>query len=325
MVTITTLCHQYLGQNLWLADGTQQAAERSCKYLAEAIGNKRIDRVNPMDSETYKGWLLKTGRSKATANLYLRSVHRVFQWSVETLGLLPENPIAVRQFRVTATPVRVYTDDEFSRMMRCVPDSRWAAMLLIGRTTGLRRAEVLNLRFENVRDGCVWVEPKRRTIDGWEWEPKDHEIRRVPLVEAVADAMAVRRGELPATQPYPNLTPRQYARMLELQSAGVLTRRRRNLPDNNFRRTFLSIQRAAFGRQIGDFHQLRKTYATDMIDVLPVHSVAKLTGHASIRTLVTHYLHSRESSLEIAREKASDGIKNAPHPFALSRKEVLAG
>lgn len=315
MVKLRTLCQNYLAENFWLAESTKETTERAFRYLIQAIGNRNIDRVNFKHCSHYKGWLLKTGRGRTTANIYLRSLSPVFFWAIR-LGLLEQNPCCgVKQFKVTKRPIRVYEDWQIERMFRFASNKRWQAILLCARTTGLRRGEILNLTLDNIRGGFIFVEPKRDSKTTWLWEPKDKEIRKIPLIEPLAELI-----KSLGSRSYPMLSAARYSNIMKLKAAGLLTDRIRRCPEQNFRRTFVNIQRRAFGRQIGDFHSLRKTYTTSMCEQLPEHFVMRLTGHSSLKTM-TYYLASRESYYETAKEIASKAIKNGVPGLQRSAKE----
>ncbi len=304
MFKTTTLCRHFLQENFWLAGSTRDTTERAFRYFAQAVGNREIDRVEPSDGEHFKGWMLKTYRSKTTANIYLRSISRVFNWAVEPMKILKQNPLSgIKQFRTTRKPIVVYEDWQVERMIRFAPNLRCKGIILAAWTTGLRRGAILNLTLDNIRDGYVFVEPKRNGRTTWEWEPKDKEIRKVPLVSRLKEMFDLLNGCL-----YPFIPQKRYANMIHLNSLGMLTERVRKCPIQNFRRTFVNIQRKAFGRQIGDFHRLRKTYTTMMCEELPNHFVMRLTGHSNLRTMM-YYLASRESHFEQARQIASGRIK----------------
>jgi integrase len=307
MIKATTLCQCFLEEHIFeLADSTRETIERAFKYFAEAVGNRRIDKIEPADGDTFKTWHLRTHRSKTTANIHLRSISWVLNWAVKTKRLIQANPLAeTRQFRVTRKPVRTYTAYQVDRMVRFASSDRWRTIILVAYTTGLRRGAILNLTLDNIRDGFVYVEPKRNTARTWEWEPKDKEIRKVPIPAGLA-AMITELGCF-----YPLLLADRVARLLDRSRRGLLKQRHRKCPEENFRRTFVAIQRRAFGRQIGDFHMLRKTFTTMMCDRLPEHFVMRLTGHSNLRTM-TYYLASRESYHDRVREIAAEGIKIGP-------------
>lgn len=301
MVKLKTICENYLNENFWLSESTKDTTERAFRYLATTVGNLNLDHVRFEHCQQYKGWLLKTGRSKTTANIYLRSLSPVFKWAILS-RLIDDNPVAnVKQFKVTRKPIRVYEDWEFLRMIRFAPNDRWRAILFCARTTGLRRGAILNLTIDNIRNGFVYVEPKRDTKTTWLWEPKDKEIRKVPLIEPLAELLKS-FGRL-----YPMISRERYNNIMKLAVVGLLNGWVRRCPDQNFRRTFVNIQRKAFGRQIGDFHTFRKTYTTVICEKLPEHFAMRLTGHKSLKTM-TYYLASRESYYQDARRIASESI-----------------
>lgn len=303
MTKLKTLCQNYLQENFWLAKRTRDGTKRAVDYFTGHIGNLRLDHLKYKHLESYKHFLVKTGRAKTTANMYLRAVHTVLSWAV-LRGEIDANPMkGLKQYKVTRKPIRIYEDWEVQRMVRYTPSDRWKAIILVGRLTGLRRGAVLNITQDNVRGGFLYVEPKRNTRRTWEWEPKDKEIRKVPLPDNLGCLIKSLKVF------YPMLTENRYNNLLKRKAMyGTLPEEIRRCPDNNFRRTFVGIQRKAFGRQIGDFHSLRKTYTTLMCEELPEHFVMRLTGHNNLKTM-TYYLSARESYYEKARQIATDAIK----------------
>ncbi len=316
MITSHTLCQLFIDENRWNYEsstiGTFQLAFR---HFIDAVGNKRIDRIESEDGERFKTYLMETERSKTSANMWLRAIRRVFSWAVDPKNILPDNPLRrIRQFRITRNPVRFYEDWQIERMLRFAPDLRWKGIILCGWTTGLRRGAILNLTLDNIRDGFVHVEAKRKSERTWSWEPKTKEIRQVPIVDQLKEII-----ELLGCY-YPFLTNCRYEYMLYLQKNGLLNARQRKCPEENFRRTFVGIQRRAFGRQIGDFHQLRKTFTTNMVEQLPDHVVMNLTGHKDRKTL-TYYTGVRRSFYDQVRQIVQNRIKNGSLVLTETRKK----
>jgi len=318
MVKLQTLSAHYLSEFFWLKQQTKDTTQRAVRYFVGYSGNLQLDRLCFRHFEKYKHWLVKSGRSKTTANIYLRSIKRLLNWAVQS-GLIATNPMDdLQQYKVTRKPIRIYEDWEVRRMVRFCSDKRWKTIILMARATGLRRSAILNLTMNNIRAGYVWVEPKRNTPNTWLWEPKDREIRRVPLPGTLSSLLK----SLPTF--YPMLSARTYANLLRRKNIfGSLPERLSNLPEQNFRRTFINIQRKAFGRQIGDFHSLRKTYTTMMCGELPDYFVARLTGHNSLKTM-TYYLASRESYYDTARDAAAKAIKGCLGSQSVQERRHLA-
>jgi len=306
MVTLRSLCKRYLEERHYdLEDSTREGTERAFRWLAEAVGNKLIDQLDHEDGQRFKNWLIETGRAKTSANIYLRAVNPVFVYAV-AMGLIKVNPFAaVKEFRITRKPVRIYEAWQVERLVKFAGSPQWQGLILAGYLTGLRRGALLNLTKENIRSGFVYVEPKRATDRTWPWEPKDRELRKVPVPADLESFLT----SLPNF--YPLLTPARTQGILKMQQAHILTSRIRKCPLQNFWRAFRYIQLRAFGKRVGDFHMLRKSYGTQMCAHLPDYFVMKLLGHTNHKTM-TYYMASRESQFDFARQIASESIKMPP-------------
>ena len=78
-------------------------------------------------------------------------------------------------------------------------------------------------------------------------------------------------------------------------------------PVNNVLRGFKVIQRRAFAElegdhPIGTIHDLRKTYGTWMADVVQLHRLQRLMGHADIKTTMTFYVDADDAYDERIRD-----------------------
>ena len=71
--------------------------------------------------------------------------------------------------------------------------------------------------------------------------------------------------------------------------------RRQNLP-----REFGALRRRA-GVPKCTFHDLRKSFCTNLAGHVPLHVVQELAGHADIRTTRKHYLQVRAEQVDAAR------------------------
>jgi len=320
MVKLTSISQKYLEEHKWLAWSTRETTRRALEYLAMATGNPLLDSIEFQHISRFKNWLIETGRSRTSANIYLLALGPVFGWAVKC-GLCESNPVDdVRQFKVTQRPIRLYEEWELERMQR-ISNRMWRGRILLGRFCGLRRGEILNLTKDNVRAGFLFVEPKKDADMTWAWEPKDKEIRKVP----VSDELAAFIKSGPCY--YPCLSPTRYRTLLRLKAAGMLCERVEKCPDENFNRDFRAIQRRAFGRRIGDFHSLRKTCITHWAEQLPDFFVCKLSGHSKVSTMVTYYVTARQSLWAEAR-KLSIADSNAGRwfvPAAPQTKELQLG
>jgi len=57
------------------------------------------------------------------------------------------------------------------------------------------------------------------------------------------------------------------------------------------------------------FHDLRKSYCTNLAGAIPLHVVQELAGHADIRTTRRHYLKVRDEQIDSARRALEDVMR----------------
>ena len=101
-------------------------------------------------------------------------------------------------------------------------DLLWKTKILIAKTAGLRRGEILNLTVNDIdfAKSKIIVQPKSESDYTWRWVVKDKERRELPLVESVAQLLANIQADLPEMQPYLLLTPERYKHMMKLKNSG---------------------------------------------------------------------------------------------------------
>ncbi len=76
----------------------------------------------------------------------------------------------------------------------------------------------------------------------------------------------------------------------------------------NITRDFQAIRRRA-GVPRCKFHDLRKSFCTNIARSTPLHVVQQLAGHADIRTTQKHYLQVQQEQIEAARRAVEETLK----------------
>jgi len=82
------------------------------------------------------------------------------------------------------------------------------------------------------------------------------------------------------------------------------------LKRQNFTRDFQAVRRRA-GLPKCTFHDLRKSFCTNLAGAVPLHVVQELAGHADIRTTRKHYLQVQAAQVEAARVAVDKVIRDA--------------
>lgn len=195
-------------------------------------------------------------------------LNKAVEWKKETgLDSNPAENVQPPQ-NVESEPIHWYTAAELKRLYK--KDRLHAPVWQFLANTGLRRREAMHLRWEDIRDGSVWVSsrPGART--------KSAKWRQVPLSPGAATALAkLRRGN---------------------KSIYVLPR----MAKESWSRAFAKVTgRAKLG---GSLHSLRHTFAANLVvQGVNLRVVQKLMGHATIKT-TEQYAHVAGTTLENAVE-----------------------
>ncbi len=78
---------------------------------------------------------------------------------------------------------------------------------------------------------------------------------------------------------------------------------------NNMWRDFQVIREKA-GLPKCSFHDLRKSYCTNLAGAIPLHVVQELAGHADIRTTRKHYVKVRDEQIDLARHALEEVMRS---------------
>lgn len=285
------------------------AAYRMSDFIA-AVGNISADLVTYRHVEVFQQYCIDKGLSPASTNTHLKMVKRIFSLAVKR-GQLEKNPFdGIPLLKVPQGLVRLITEQELLRILNAVQEPMWRARILLGKTAGLRRGEILNLTINDIdfAKGKIIVQPKSDTKHTWRWVVKDKERREVPLVEEVAKLLIELQEQVPEGQPYLLLTPERYQHIIKLKAYGRLIDRVAKCPDSNFRRNWKVICNRA-GIDDVTFHDLRSTCITEWFEhgMMP-HEIQRLAGHSSIETTMKYYVGIRESMISRARQASSAAL-----------------
>jgi integrase len=289
---------------------TAKAATYCMRDFIAAVGDIYADRVTYEYCERFHQYCVDKGLRPASVNTHIRLVKRIFSLAVKR-GQLEQNPFdGLPLLKVPKKPVRLFTKDEFERILGAARSPIWKARILLAKTAGLRRGEILNLTLNDVdfAKGRVVVQPKEDTKYTWRWVVKDKDIRELPLVDKAAELLIDIQTELPDGQPYLLLPSQRYRYLMRLKARGGLRYEVHKCPDGNFGRSWQTIFKKA-GIEDGTFHDLRSTCITEWLEKgLMPHEVKELAGHADINTTMNHYVGIRESLIDKARDASTAAL-----------------
>jgi integrase len=303
-VTLAEFARMYLDIRGDLAPMTKVEHARTLRFLMESLGRRMmVSKVTALDARRFLAWYRERpyrGRTPApaTVNRMLRECKRIFREAV-VCSVIRENPFGeIRQERTAQRPWHCISPAEYRKLIGASPSLRWQGLITLGYCCGMRLGEVLNLTWSDVdfERSQVHVVRKDATDRRAAWTPKDKDMRIVPL---------------------PNLG---VAVLLELQLAatdgqeyafvnGKGPAKGDRIKRLNIWRDFQVIREKA-GLPKCSFHDLRKSYCTNLAGAVPLHVVQELAGHADIRTTRKHYVKVRDEQIDLARHALEEVMRS---------------
>ena len=170
--------------------------------LLPAFGSMPLESVTTAKIEA---WIGTVRRSANTRQRSLVLLHGIFQRAKKVWGL-PANPVA----DVEKPPVKrsgdieVFSPEEVLALVRAAESEQNAAIFLTAAFTGLRRGELLALRWRDVDFAGSVIRVRASYAQGHLTTPKSGKVRSVPMAPDVASALAklgqreiVHRGRRP--------------------------------------------------------------------------------------------------------------------------------
>lgn len=277
---------------------------RSDKYRIEAhlkpyFGDVTLQDISPLLIEKYRVERLKMGVSKSTINRETTILKKMLNLALDW-GLTDQNPvIKVRLFSEKGTEKeRILSDEEEVKLLaRCPGYLR--PIVITALNTGMRRGEILNLRWRN-------VDLKKRLVKVE--QTKSGTSRVIPINGCLYNELVkAKEASGKAEHLFPNPET--------------------GLPYTQVRKGFKNACQKAGVKELR-FHDLRHTFATRLIESgADIITVRDLLGHFSVR-VTQRYTHpgqdkKREAvELLLAREaKQPESPESLAHICHISETE----
>jgi integrase len=240
--------------------------------LLPIFGEKPIEAITTPEIEA---WIGGVDRSPATRTKALVLMHGIFKRAKKVYGL-PLNPVAEVEKPPTAQSgdIEVFSVEEVMALVRAAASKQDAAIYLTAAFTGLRRGELLALRWRDVDFEGQVIRVRASYADGALTTPKSGKVRSVPMAPDVAEALA-KLG--------------QRERWTGNDDLVFVGQAGNYLDGRALRRRYDAALKRADLRKLR-FHDLRHTFGTRMIAKADIRRVQEWMGHADIQTTMK-YLH----------------------------------
>ncbi len=260
-------------------------------HLTPRLGAMRLDRISEFTLRRFQKDCRDKGLSDAMINrvlaTYRRMGRRLYRWKVIPAPL-PMIPLEAERNRRTY----VITDEEEQKLLNAaLADSNVYAWLFIklGLATGLRHAEMLTARFEN-------LDPVRRRlrvkVKGGRW-------RDQPLMRGITEVLSHERDM--AEDPDGWIFPSKTSVSGHIASMG-----------RSFARC---VEQGGMDPSVAIPHTMRHTAITRLAETgADIKTVQEFSGHESLE-MVLRYAHAQDRAVDRALDKL-EGRTVVEHPQA---------
>ncbi|MFV0525867.1 MAG: tyrosine recombinase XerC [Acidimicrobiales bacterium] len=145
-----------VGERRRLKETTWSSYEVAVNRIKGGLGASKLTALAPLDIERFYAELAETGSraGKPLSAKSVRNTHVVLRKALsdaERLGLVPRNAAAAAKPPTVRTKdYQTWDSDQLVQFFAHVADDRYAAAYVVAATTGMRRGEVLGLRWSDV-------------------------------------------------------------------------------------------------------------------------------------------------------------------------------
>ena len=294
---------------------------RIYQHIIPELGHIPLAKLTPGDLQQFCIWLNQGGRllrrseyGPGLSDRMVKSCHvtcRVALDRAVAQGLILKNPaLACKAPATHPKEMQVLTQEEIQRLLIQAKENDCYELLLLELSTGLRRGELLALRWDdlNFQTGELRVERQVQRVKGklTVTQPKTKSSSRsVILPTSVLDILKNYRQKVNSRWMFPS--PRKEDSPLD--PAAV-------------RKKLAAVLERAGCKHVR-FHDLRHTFATNALEHgMDIKTLSAVIGHVSSATTLNVYAHVTDEMRQSAAAKIDRAIAKAePQPEAAAPKE----
>ncbi len=285
-------------------------------YAAPRVGKLPLDQVTPAVLRELNAELAQSGRADGKGGLDGRTVLHVHRLLANMLSgavrdeLLARNPAAAVRAPKAPPPHGVALSAEYTaRLLAAAREHApaWYVVILTALGTGLRRGEIVALRWEDVDlgRGVLHVRRAAAQVTGkliYKAPKSDKGTRTVPLPAALVEEL-IRHKAQQATA--------RLALGPGYTDHGLVFATRTGAPRSlaSFSGSFRDFL-VRVGLEHTTFHTLRHTYASTLLSVgVEMYLTSALMGHAGIGTTINVYGHLMGGEAQDAAERLDGALR----------------
>jgi len=310
----------------WLKEDCQDLAPRTYssyemivkKHLIPVLGHIKLEKLNPKHIQLYQNHKLKEGRVDGKGGLSNRTVqyhHRVLSRALKIAvrwRIVEENPCKyVDAPSIKKKKVETINIEDLNKIITAVKDTWLYEILMVGLFTGMRRGEILGLKWENIDFDNRFIKVR--------WQVQHIRNKGVFIRELKTDS-SYREIEIPENIVFmlKRINKKQKEKKLK---AGKLYKDHdlvfcyNNGEPRNPQGVTKKFNRIVSKANLSNkyrFHDLRHTYSTlQLQEGTDMKTLQELLGHAVYSTTADTYSHVTKEMKKRAADNINKALKNA--------------
>lgn len=275
----------------------QEYRRIATNHIIPTLGGIRLSVLSPLDIQAYYQELLKCGRLDGRGGLsgqtvlhHHRLLHRALQQAV-SWRLITNNPVdAVSPPRIEKLEIVVLDEQQTLMLLEYARPTRLYVPVLLATTTGMRRGEILALRWDDLTPAHSTLAVRRsleQVKDGLHFKPpKNGKGRLIRLPQITVEAL--RRHRIEQAERHLQLGPHYNDQSLICPRPDSTP-----WPPSNLSKLFCELAERHPDLPKIHFHSLRHGYATLSLG-RGVHPkiVSEGLGHSGIAITLDLYSHA---------------------------------
>jgi len=297
----------------------ERYAELANNFLIPEFGQVRLSRLTPAQIQaSYAKWSMegrRDGKPGGLSPLTRRHIHRVLRSALtravelQIIARNPSDPLRKTLPKVERREMKTLSDDQTNSLLGILSDSRLYWPCLIAVAAGMRRGEILALR----------------------WKHVDFDQETVRVVESLEQTKKTLRFKTPKTDRFrsivlPSYAVRELKRLKKEQAEALLALGVRQTGETlvcgradgePHQPRSLTHEFAAFMASRKDlprirFHDLRHTHATQLLSAGVHPKVAQeRLGHSTVTTTMDLYSHVMPTLQSEAAQRLDEAFQRA--------------
>lgn len=259
-------------------------------HLIPAFGNLRLVELTESQIQTFYNKLFASGMASRTIHIIHTVLRAALKKAVKIRLLMFNVCDAVELPKQTKKERRVLSEDEQKRLLKVLKEDEQGIMYIFALFTGLRRGEVLALRWSDVdlEEGIISVTKTLNRVNTYAdsgdrtklivSEPKTETSKRIiPIVDSLLPLLK--------KQKQLNKNNNEFNLVFPSEAGGYID-------PGNYNRKFYKLVKKA-GLPKANPHALRHSFATRALEVgVDLKTTQELLGHSSITITSDLYTHA---------------------------------